>query len=34
MSGSIASFAVIVASFAALICISTVLMVLVHAFRR
>jgi hypothetical protein len=34
MSGSIASFAVIVASFAALLCVGTVLMVLVHAFRR
>lgn len=34
MSGSLVSFAAIVASFAALICISTVVMVLVHAFRR
>jgi len=34
MSGNLVTFAAIVASFAALLCIGTVVMVLMHAFRR
>ena len=34
MSGSLVTFAAIAASFALLICLGTVVMVLVHAFRR
>jgi hypothetical protein len=34
MSGNFLSFAVILASFATLICVGTVVMVLMHAFRR
>jgi hypothetical protein len=34
MSGNLLSFAMIVTSMAALACIGTVVMVLMHAFRR
>jgi hypothetical protein len=34
MSGSFLSFALILASLATLICVGTVVMVLMHAFRR
>jgi hypothetical protein len=34
MSGSLMSFALILTSFATLICVGTVVMVLMHAFRR
>lgn len=34
MSGNLVSFAFILTSMAALACVGTVLMVLVHAFRR
>ena len=34
MSGNLMSFALILTSMAALVCVGTVVMVLVHAFRR